>query len=71
MNSDKNLFLFTSSFPYGKGETFLENELPYLVENFKDVMIIPKNNWDTEQFRKTNAKIISPLLNNGKYKSLF
>jgi len=37
---DKTLLLFTAAFPYGKSETFLETELPYLVEAFSKIIII-------------------------------
>jgi glycosyltransferase involved in cell wall biosynthesis len=36
----KHLILLTSEFPYGVGETFLENELPYLEEAFEKVTIL-------------------------------
>ncbi|HWB62264.1 MAG TPA: hypothetical protein VG603_02050, partial [Chitinophagales bacterium] len=36
----KNLLLFTAQFPFGNGETFIENELPFLVEAFEQVIII-------------------------------
>jgi hypothetical protein len=32
--------LFTSEFPYGTGETFLENEIP-LLSNYFDIIIVP------------------------------
>ena len=35
------LYLFTEKFPYGKHETFLENELPFLSEKFEQIIIIP------------------------------
>lgn len=54
------LFLFSNSFPQGNSETFLENEIPYLSNNFEKVIIIPLQkkaglrklptnieNWDT------------------------
>ena len=34
------LYLFTEKFPYGKHETFLENELPFLSEKFEQIIII-------------------------------
>jgi glycosyltransferase involved in cell wall biosynthesis len=37
------IFLFTTSFPYGHGETFLENEIPILLKEFKEVTVIPIN----------------------------
>ncbi len=38
-----NLWLITSSFPFGNGEQFLENELPYLSATFNEITIIPYN----------------------------
>ena len=35
----KKLILLTSEYPYGRGETFLENEFPFLVSHFDDVVI--------------------------------
>ena len=35
------LYLFTSSFPYGNGEGFLEMELPYLAHSFEKITIVP------------------------------
>jgi glycosyltransferase involved in cell wall biosynthesis len=38
---EKELWLFTMRFPYGRSEPFLENELPYLCERFKIVRLFP------------------------------
>lgn len=38
--SPKTLFLFTDSFPYGKSETFLESELPFLAEAFAKIIVV-------------------------------
>lgn len=38
---DKILLLFTTSFPFGAGEQFLETEINYLSEQFKAVKIFP------------------------------
>lgn len=38
---DKELWLFTQSFPLGRGEAFLENELPVLAARFKKVRFFP------------------------------
>lgn len=38
---DSTLLLFTKQFPYGPQETYLFNELPYLINEFKKVVIIP------------------------------
>ncbi len=35
------LIIFTDAYPYGTGEQYLDNELPYLVEKFEQVTIIP------------------------------
>lgn len=37
----KELFLFTSEFPYGSGEIFIHNEIGFLCETFSKVYIIP------------------------------
>jgi hypothetical protein len=38
-NQRKNLILFTSSFPCGPDEVFLENEYPYLLYAFERIVI--------------------------------
>ncbi len=41
---NQRLILLTAGFPYGKGETFLENEIHYLSEGFQEVIIVcPKS----------------------------
>jgi glycosyltransferase involved in cell wall biosynthesis len=35
------LWLFTMQFPFGNGEAFLENELPFLAEGFQRVRLFP------------------------------
>ena len=37
----KELWLFTQDFPYGKGEAFLENELPVLASGFEKIRVFP------------------------------
>lgn len=41
----KQLVVFTATYPYGNGETFLEQEIEYLVKNFSKVIIVP---WEYE-----------------------
>lgn len=36
----KILFLFTNTYPYSTGETYIENEMPYLAETFDRVIIV-------------------------------
>jgi len=59
----RKLFLFTSSFPYGKGEQFLEDEIEFLAEAFK-VKIIPFSYGGIFKSRKLpeNVEVTSPLL---------
>jgi glycosyltransferase involved in cell wall biosynthesis len=40
---DKTLILFTSSFPYGTGEIFIENEFDLLLKNFKKIIVVTNN----------------------------
>jgi glycosyltransferase involved in cell wall biosynthesis len=35
------LILFTTAYPFGKGEQFLETELPFLVSRFQRVLVVP------------------------------
>jgi glycosyltransferase involved in cell wall biosynthesis len=41
--SKKNLILFTNTFPYDKGETFLEVEIKYLSHYFNHIIIFPSD----------------------------
>jgi colanic acid/amylovoran biosynthesis glycosyltransferase len=43
----KTLHLFTQKFPYFGGETFLEGELPFLVQAFDKVYIYPRESGDS------------------------
>ena len=42
------LILITHNYPYGQGETFLETEIQYLTEEFKEILIICKNDHDKD-----------------------
>jgi glycosyltransferase involved in cell wall biosynthesis len=44
------LFLFTSSFPFESGETFLETEIIYLANNFDEVIVV-SSSIDVQQTR--------------------
>ena len=37
----ENLCFFTSSFPYGYGETFIESEINYLAQSFNKIYLFP------------------------------
>ncbi len=49
MSKTNNLYLFTSAFPYGNGESFLDDEIPYL-DNYFNLIIIP-NRVPTSKYR--------------------
>ncbi len=42
-NMSKNLYIFTTSFPFGVGEQYIENELPFLVDKFDIVYVVPSS----------------------------
>ena len=65
-NSD-TLFLFTASFPYGKIEPFLENEIVVLAKHFKKIHIYPANVEDTVRKIPQNCEVIlNPIAFNSK-----
>jgi len=47
--ANKKLVLITSDFPFGKGETFLETELPFLAPTFESILIVSSNVTSIEQ----------------------
>jgi glycosyltransferase involved in cell wall biosynthesis len=57
------LFLFTENFPFGKSETFLENEIPFLSEKSTEVVIIPQYKQDGLRQMPDNVTIWQSLLN--------
>ncbi len=46
---NKSIFLFTKKFPYGKQETYLFDELPFLIKEFKTIYIIPYDEYDYKE----------------------
>tara|TARA_Y100000385_G_C13050126_1_gene619367 strand:+ start:326 stop:1537 length:1212 start_codon:yes stop_codon:yes gene_type:complete len=79
------IILFTSGFPYGYGESFLENEIIYLANTFERVIIVPKNpNIEQEQrslpgncsveilnFTKKKLGVLSYLFQKGVLQEIF
>ena len=49
MGKRYRLHLFTANFPTGFGESFLNNELPFLEKTFDEVTIYPHDKKDTQQ----------------------
>jgi len=68
MKNDKILLLFTSSFPFGKGEEFLETEIIYVAKAFKEVHIFPLKQEGPRREIPSNVKTISSPLYQ-KYKT--
>lgn len=56
--------LITTYFPYGKGETFLENELPYLANAFDDVIILASSAGSNDLMRGIPGNVKCYPLNN-------
>ena len=55
----KELWLFTTHFPYGNGESFLENELPILAKGFQHVKIFPMLAMDKQRALPSNVDVIN------------
>lgn len=53
----KILFFFTSNYPFGNGETFIENEIDFLAKGFDKIVII-SNNTTAEQTREVPANVV-------------
>jgi glycosyltransferase involved in cell wall biosynthesis len=53
----KVLLFFTNSYPFGKGETFIENEMDYLAKAFDKIIII-SNDIDSAQTREVPDHVI-------------
>ncbi|MEZ4739547.1 MAG: glycosyltransferase [Flavobacteriales bacterium] len=53
----KELWLFTTRFPFGFREAFLENELPVLCERFDRVLIFPENRDGEPRTLPANAEV--------------
>lgn len=59
MASGNTLLFFTDTFPCGKGETFIENEFPYLSAAFSRIYIITNNlNDDVTRQVTPNTKVV-------------
>lgn len=53
----KKLIFVTSKFPYGNGETFIENEIEYLSKAFDKVFIYAIDAYDTDSKRKVPENV--------------
>lgn len=59
---DKILLLFTSAFPFGKGEQFIETEIGFLADAFKEVHVFPLEFTGDERPLPANVKVKKLLL---------
>lgn len=54
---NNKILIFTDSYPFGKSEQFLENELSFLVKSFDTVTLFPLEKGKHGELRKTAEKI--------------
>lgn len=66
----KQIVIFTDRFPFGKSESFFENELAYLANQYEQVILFPLDSANSNISRKTpeNVKVINPVFFNFKSK---
>jgi len=74
--SNITLVLFTSLFPYEGGESFLENEIKYLSDEFKKIIIVPTKRTKRKRKLPYNVEVDSNIIDSKtryfyKLKSLF
>lgn len=55
--STKNLIFLTSEFPFGQGETFIENEFPFLLKSFDKIIILTNGEIKGESRLGQNRKV--------------
>jgi len=62
-NANSHLILFSSSYPFGNGEQFLESEINFLAKEFNAITIIPYNYGENKNARTVPSNVIvnSPL----------
>lgn len=61
----KKMYFFTSSFPFGRGESFIENEICFLAKAFANITIIPLYCYDKNGIKRdtpANCKVLSPVI---------
>lgn len=67
MSNYRALFLFTAGYPYGKVESFLEDEILYLSKSFGRVVIVPLSGGGTPTRKvPSNCEVLYPIINNRK-----
>ncbi len=69
----RNIVIISTSYPFGKHETFLDNEIKYL-SNFFDIQIIPLINESANDIARgvpENVTYTTPILNKNHIKRFF
>ncbi len=64
----RRLFFLTETFPYGHGEHFIEDELPFLIDSFDEVVIIPLSYGSLGGLRAVDSRVtvMPPVIKDGK-----
>jgi glycosyltransferase involved in cell wall biosynthesis len=58
MNKRNTLIFLTAGFPFGTGETFIENELPFLSEGFDRIILFTPERYRTAEMRAFKENVI-------------
>lgn len=67
----KNLIFITDNYPFGKGETFIENEIEYLAKSFRKIYIFSLNKTDIQtRMVPANCEVFRVDLDKNKKKYL-
>ncbi len=61
----KSLFLFTASYPYEETETFLEDEIVFLAQEFERVVIVPLYGEGKSRPVPSNCEVMQPVEKGG------
>ena len=67
---DRNLILFTNVFPYGIGESFLEEEIKYLSKNFKSITIVTLKSSGKRRILPDNVEVVNADFNGSNINKL-
>ena len=54
---NKTLVILTNEFPYGKGETFLEKEISFLLQSFQKVIVLTESSRGQSRINTCDVKI--------------
>lgn len=61
MLNERTLIFITEAFPYGRGEAFIENEFPFLLDAFDEIIIVPTTKETNLPMREHGKAKIVPL----------